>query len=95
MTLARYRRDVRVAVLEESGWIVGFLPYQRNALGIGRGLAYGLGNGHGIVAASDFTWQAEAVLRRCGLAVWEFDYVPAHLGELWGTRCGLGTGPCH
>ncbi len=86
VALARHRRDVRVAVLEDSGRIVGFLPYQRNALGVGRGLAYGLGNGHGLVAASDFVWHPDDVLKRCKLAVWEFDYLPAHEVRILGAR---------
>ena len=82
--LARHRPDIRVAVLEDSGRIVGFLPYQKSPLGIGRGLAYGLGNGHGLVAPPDFAWHAGDVLKRCGLAVWEFDYLPAHEARFLG-----------
>lgn len=85
-TLARHRPDIRLAVLEDSGRIVGFLPYQKSALGIGRGLAYGLSNGHGVVALPDLTWHAGDVLKRCGLAVWEFDYLPVHEGEILGAH---------
>nr|AHE14515.1 acetyltransferase domain protein [uncultured bacterium] len=78
LVLGRHRRDVRVAVIEDSSGIVGFFPHHRGRLGIGRALGYGLADGQGIVHTADLEWNPSELLARCGLAVWEFDELLAH-----------------
>jgi CelD/BcsL family acetyltransferase involved in cellulose biosynthesis len=73
LALGRHRRDVRVAVLEDSLGIAGFFPYQQGRFGIGRALGYGLSNLQGLVLDGRLEWDAPTLLARCGLAVFEFD----------------------
>jgi CelD/BcsL family acetyltransferase involved in cellulose biosynthesis len=73
LALGRHRRDVRVAVLEDSLGIAGFFPYHQGRFGIGRALGYGVSNLQGVVLASRLEWEPADLLARCGLAVFEFD----------------------
>jgi CelD/BcsL family acetyltransferase involved in cellulose biosynthesis len=86
LVLGRHRRDVRIAVLEDGPQIVGFLPYHRKALGVGRALGYGLANGQGLVHARDLDWRLGEVLAKCGLAVLEFDELLGHQLEAFRPR---------
>src|ERR1700712_4566900 len=52
----RHSTEARVAVLEQSGEIVGFFPYEQRKLGVGRTLAYGLSDSQGVVHGPDLDW---------------------------------------
>jgi CelD/BcsL family acetyltransferase involved in cellulose biosynthesis len=75
--VARFRSDVRVAVLREAGEPAAFFPFQRGALGVGRAVGLGLSDCQGLVYGPGFRWDARELLRACGLAVWEFDHLAA------------------
>lgn len=73
--VGRLRPSVRVAVLDEPGGTVGFFPFERGRWGYGTPPAPGLTDAHGLVHAPDAEWDAQQLLRACGLAVWEFDHL--------------------
>lgn len=73
VAVGHHRKDVRVAVVEDAGQIVGFLPFHWHRRGIGQALGYGLSNAQGFVHSAGYEWQAGELLTKCGLAVWEFD----------------------
>jgi CelD/BcsL family acetyltransferase involved in cellulose biosynthesis len=75
VAVARCRSGARVAVLRENGEPVGFLPYRRHALGIGRAIGLGLSDCQGLVHLPGVTWEAGDLLRACGLSVFEFDHL--------------------
>ncbi|MFE0674829.1 GNAT family N-acetyltransferase [Streptomyces sp. NPDC058867] len=78
LAVGRCRRDVRVAVLREDGSTgepAAFFPYQRNAVGVGRAVGLGLSDCQGLVHAPGFRWDAQELLRACGLVIWEFDHL--------------------
>ena len=52
-----------------------FFPFQRSALGIGRAIGLGVSDAQGLVHRPGFRWDAQELLRACGLAVWEFDHL--------------------
>src|SRR3712207_4525017 len=79
--MARHRPDVRVAVISEGADIVGFFPHHRQRMGVGRALGYGLANAQGIIAAPGYRWEPRELLRRSGLAVWEFDNLLGGQGD--------------
>ncbi|OAH15195.1 GNAT family N-acetyltransferase [Streptomyces jeddahensis] len=73
--IGRYRGGAQVAVLHEGGEPVGFFPYERNALGVGRAIGLGLSDCQGLVSRPGITWDISELLRACGLSVFEFDHL--------------------
>ncbi|HEU5160522.1 MAG TPA: GNAT family N-acetyltransferase [Streptosporangiaceae bacterium] len=76
--VGRFRDNVRVAVVSDGPDVVAFFPYERNALGVGHPVGFGLTDVQGIVAAPDLELDAKALLKACGLGVWGFDHLLAH-----------------
>jgi CelD/BcsL family acetyltransferase involved in cellulose biosynthesis len=75
IAVGRCRRGVRVAVVREDGEPVAFFPFQRSVTGVGRAVGLGVSDCQGLVHGPGFTWDAQELLRACGLAVWEFDHL--------------------
>jgi CelD/BcsL family acetyltransferase involved in cellulose biosynthesis len=75
--VARYRTGtrVRVAVVREGGEPVGFLPYERGPLGVGRAIGLGLSDCQALVHLPGVTWDTAELLRACGLSLFEFDHL--------------------
>ncbi|GHH45413.1 GNAT family N-acetyltransferase [Streptomyces phaeochromogenes] len=73
--IGRHRGGARVAVLHEGEEAVGFLPYERNALGVGRAIGLGLSDAQALVHRPGVTWDTRELLRACGLSVFEFDHL--------------------
>jgi CelD/BcsL family acetyltransferase involved in cellulose biosynthesis len=77
LAVGRLRHDARVAVLREGQQVVGFFPYERRALRVGKPIGAGLSDCQGLIHAPGLEWDPPALLRSCGLAVWEFDHLLA------------------
>ncbi|WP_299954993.1 GNAT family N-acetyltransferase [uncultured Modestobacter sp.] len=75
IAVGEVRPRTRVAVLEEGGRIVGFLPFEPRGLGYGVAVAPGLSDCQGLVHAPGAEWSPRELLRSCGLAVWDFDHL--------------------
>jgi CelD/BcsL family acetyltransferase involved in cellulose biosynthesis len=75
--MSEQRSDMRVAVLEEGGRVVGYFPFERHAFGIGRAFCYGLADMQAVLHAPGYEWDGVELLESCGLAVWEFDHLIA------------------
>ncbi|MEW2407902.1 GNAT family N-acetyltransferase [Streptomyces griseoviridis] len=73
--VARHRAGARFAVLRADGEPVGFLPYERNAFGVGRAIGLGLSDCQALVHRPGVTWDARELLRACGLSLFEFDHL--------------------
>jgi CelD/BcsL family acetyltransferase involved in cellulose biosynthesis len=54
---------------------VGFLPFERNALGVGRAIGLGLSDCQALVHRPGVIWDTEELLRACGLSIFEFDHL--------------------
>lgn len=86
----RVRRQTRVAVLADGGRIVGFLPFERHALGVGVPVAPGVNGCQGLVHEAGLEWDPQQLMRACRLVVWKFDrllnaqrpFVAYHQSEL-------------
>lgn len=74
--VAAVRPDVRVALLEDAGQVIGFFPHQQQH---GRGVPVGahFSDHHGVVAAPEAPWDWGDLLRGSGLAYWRFDHLAA------------------
>ncbi|NRQ39831.1 GNAT family N-acetyltransferase [Nonomuraea sp. NN258] len=77
LTVGELRDDVRVAVIHDGPDIVGFLPFERHPLGIGKPVAAGLTDAQGLVHAKDVEIDPRRLVKECGLAVYEFDHLVA------------------
>ncbi|WP_219469279.1 GNAT family N-acetyltransferase [Nonomuraea rhizosphaerae] len=75
VTVGELRDMVRVAILYDGSDIVGFFPFERHPMGIGKPVAAGLTDAQGLVHAKDLELDPRWLLRQCGLAVYEFDHL--------------------
>src|SRR5262249_21462554 len=75
VVMSERRSDMRLAILEESGKVVGFFPFERNVFGIGRAFCYGLSDMQAVVHAPGYEWDGVELLDACELAAWEFDHL--------------------
>jgi CelD/BcsL family acetyltransferase involved in cellulose biosynthesis len=73
--VAQVRRDVEVAVIFEGGEAVGFFPFQRGPLNIGKPVGGKLSDYQGVIARSRAQVDASELLRACRLAGWDFDHL--------------------
>jgi CelD/BcsL family acetyltransferase involved in cellulose biosynthesis len=73
--VAKVRRDVEVAVMLEGTEAVGFFPFQRGPLNIGKPVGGKLSDYHGVISRSTTLVDAAALLRACRLAGWDFDHL--------------------
>lgn len=74
--VAAVSSDVRVAVLEDERGVAGFFPHQKGDYGVGFPVGGGLADYHGVVARAGAVWDADDLVRRCGLRTWMFGGVP-------------------
>jgi CelD/BcsL family acetyltransferase involved in cellulose biosynthesis len=72
--VAAVRTDVEVAVFDLGGVPVGFFPFQRGMLNIGRPVGSSLSDFQGVIVRSDVDWSTEELISRCRLAAWFFDH---------------------
>ncbi|GGK76389.1 polysaccharide biosynthesis protein CelD [Sphaerisporangium melleum] len=77
LAIGRLRSYVRVAVIEDGGKVVGFLPFERHAFGIGKPLGTWLTTCHGLISVPDLAIPAREILRACRLSVFDFDHMVA------------------
>jgi CelD/BcsL family acetyltransferase involved in cellulose biosynthesis len=75
--VAAVRRDVQIGVMEENNRAVGFFPFQRTAMGMGRPVGGALSDFQAVIAAADAHWDAQELIRKCGLSLWDFDHLLA------------------
>ena len=75
--VAAVRSDVRVAVIEQAGQAVGFLPFQNKAMGAGKPVGSRMSDYQGLIAKPDLRITSSELLRGCGLHSYAFDHLPA------------------
>ena len=75
--VAAVRDDVEIARLQEHGHTVGFFPFQRGNLSIGKPIGGKLSDYHGPITAADAQIEPQRIVRQCGLAAWDFDHLVA------------------
>lgn len=74
---ARVRRDVFVGVVEADGVVQGFFPFEPVSRAVAGPVGGRLSDCHGLVAAPGLALEAPALVRGCGMRIWDFDHVPA------------------
>jgi CelD/BcsL family acetyltransferase involved in cellulose biosynthesis len=78
--VAAERNDVEVAVWEQSGEPVGFLPFERGRGNVGRPVGNSINMYQGAVTRSDVDWSPQEIVRAAGLRAWRFDHWLAEQG---------------
>jgi CelD/BcsL family acetyltransferase involved in cellulose biosynthesis len=73
--VGRIRGDSRVAVLEDGGEVLGFLPFQSDARGEGSPLGASISDAQAFVAPRPWTFDAPGLVTQAGLASWSFDHL--------------------
>jgi CelD/BcsL family acetyltransferase involved in cellulose biosynthesis len=77
--VAAARRDVRVAVLEDAGSVIGFFPFQRSRNGFGRPVGGKLADHQGVIVPPRPDWDLVALLEAARLRSYSFDHLdPVH-----------------
>jgi CelD/BcsL family acetyltransferase involved in cellulose biosynthesis len=77
VAVGRLRPGARVAVLADGPETVGFFPFERRRLGVGVPIAAGLTDCQGLIHGRGVEWDPRALLRACGISVWQFDHLAA------------------
>ncbi|MFI6323501.1 GNAT family N-acetyltransferase [Nonomuraea sp. NPDC050556] len=77
LAVGALRDMVRVAIIYDGPDIVGFFPFERHPLGIGKPVAAGLTDAQGMIYAKDSEIDARWLIKECGLGVYEFDHLVA------------------
>lgn len=75
--VAAVRDDVYVGVLEEATETVGFFPFQRGRMRVGKPVGWPMSDYQGVVIADERWFDAAELVRGCGLSVWHFDHLIA------------------
>jgi CelD/BcsL family acetyltransferase involved in cellulose biosynthesis len=75
--VAAVRDDVEIALLAEQGQTVGFFPFQRGKLGLGKPVGGKLSDYHGPLVRQDARVNPQSLLADCRLASWDFDHFRA------------------
>jgi CelD/BcsL family acetyltransferase involved in cellulose biosynthesis len=86
-------REVLVAVVEDAGSIVGFLPYEIDARRAGRSLGWPYSDYHGPVLDENADVDPRALVRAAGLGTWTFDHLPAALTDFAAYSFGGARSP--
>ncbi len=75
--VAAVRDDVFVGIMEEANHVIGFFPFQRKSKSIAGPVGGRLSDYQGVIVAPGQEWNAEELMRGCGLKIWDFDHLLA------------------
>ena len=79
--VATVRDDVFVAVLQQQGETIGYFPYQRGAMRIGKPVGGVMSDYQGVIVADSLPCDPATLVRACGLRAWDFDHLIAAQSE--------------
>jgi CelD/BcsL family acetyltransferase involved in cellulose biosynthesis len=74
-SVAAVRDDVEIAVIVQDGQTVGFFPFQRGKLNLGKPVGGKLSDYHGPILRQTARLDPQALLQACKLASWDFDHL--------------------
>lgn len=78
ITVGRFKRSSRVAVVTDGQSTIGFFPFERHRLGAGAPILGWPGSlCQGLVHAPGAEWDSRELLRECRLSIWQFDHLIA------------------
>lgn len=74
LLVSQARDDVYVGILRDSGRPIGYFPFQRRAR-TGGPVGGPLSDFQGVIASPDTPWNAEELIKACGMSIWRFDHL--------------------
>jgi CelD/BcsL family acetyltransferase involved in cellulose biosynthesis len=77
--VAAVRADVEIAVISQAGQTVGFFPFQRGSLNLGKPVGGKLSDYHGPLLRHSAALDPLQLLHDCQLASWDFDHLVTSL----------------
>ena len=83
LAVGRARPRARVAVIEDGSRVVGFFPFEIRGKVIGKAIGAGISDCQAVLHEPGFDFDAMALIRACGLPVWEFDHLLADQKPFW------------
>jgi CelD/BcsL family acetyltransferase involved in cellulose biosynthesis len=75
------RRDAQVAIFEQHGQIVGFLPFHRVRERIAKPIGGHFNDYHGAILAPGLALSDPGLLEAAGIQAYDFDHLPLQLGS--------------
>jgi CelD/BcsL family acetyltransferase involved in cellulose biosynthesis len=89
----RVRQDTRVAIVQKNDAPTGFLPFHRGPLGYCLPLGAALSDFQGMIAQKGVSIDLVALMRKAGIGLYPFDYIPATQHAF--NNCFEGEAACH
>lgn len=80
--VARARSDVRIAIIEERGDVVGFLPFHLTRSGVGKPIGGQLNDYQGPILAPDSSVEPQVLLDAAGISCYDYNHLPLSFGKL-------------
>jgi CelD/BcsL family acetyltransferase involved in cellulose biosynthesis len=84
---------IQIGILVSDSMPVGFFPFERRGLGLGRPAAYGLTDFQGVVARRGLQWTAAELMRGCKMHALEFNHLVASQIQFRQFHRRLGRSP--
>jgi CelD/BcsL family acetyltransferase involved in cellulose biosynthesis len=86
--VAKVKKDVYVAIIEENNEIVGFFPFQKDENRFGMPVGKGVTDYQGVILKQLVSLNAIELISKCNLNTWEFDHLitSQNIFELYYTR---------
>jgi CelD/BcsL family acetyltransferase involved in cellulose biosynthesis len=73
--VAAVRDDVEIAVLVQDGQAIGYFPFQRGGLNLGKPVGGKLSDYHGPILREGACFHPQRIVCGCQLATWDFDHL--------------------
>lgn len=74
---SRVFSNIEVAVISDGQSTPGYFAFERQSNGVGVAIGRFLSDLHGVVCNRDLQWDADSLIRGCGLSAWRFDHLLA------------------
>ena len=71
------RDDAFVGVMEDAGETIGYFPFQRRVLRVGKPIGGPLSDYQGVIGNTEAKWDGADLVRKCGLSIYDFDHMLA------------------
>ncbi len=91
--VALARPDARVAVLEQAGEVIGFLPFHLTRGGTGKPIGGHINDYHGPILKPGIDLSGQALLRTAGISAYDYNHLPTAFSGLAAGAHTFGISP--